>query len=427
MCEQIPYGPERKPWIDTLSPWAKGLPGEPLLVSAPSQDPMPLYSFPETERDLTPSFYQVPSTGLTVAQQTEAQDQTREHCTVQTENFLGYQTTMRNDYDVVSAYLGTLANNIGDPYVPGSMTINTKWMERNVLDYYASLWNAKWPHDPKDKDSYWGYVLTMGSSEGNLYGTWNARDYLQGKFMMTDVRGVEQALAESAKGKIVTPPQGYMYVQAKPPKENKNAFTPIAFYSEDTHYSAVKAMTVLEIKTFFEVGNELYPNQCPLGGEWPREVPSVDGAPGPGHIDIDALCKLVNFFTKEGYPALIILNYGSTFKGAYDDVKTVGERLVPILHDNNMYRRWIKVEDPNTGQTVWRKRSGFWIHVDGALGASYAPFIHMAIRKDPTCVPSTPPPIFDFRLPFVSSICTSGHKWIGAPWPCCDNYHSGIH
>jgi len=26
--------------------------------------------------------------------------------------------------------------------------------------------------------------------------------------------------------------------------------------------------------------------------------------------------------------------------------------------------------------------------------------------------------VFDFRLPQVSSIAMSGHKWIGAPWPC---------
>ena len=46
---------------------------------------------------------------------------------------------------------------------------STLWMEHNVLNYYASLWHAKWPHDPKDPESYWGYTLTMGSSEGNLY------------------------------------------------------------------------------------------------------------------------------------------------------------------------------------------------------------------------------------------------------------------
>jgi histidine decarboxylase len=29
-----------------------------------------------------------------------------------------------------------------------------------------------------------------------------------------------------------------------------------------------------------------------------------------------------------------------------------------------------------------------------------------------------PVPVFDFRVPELHSICMSGHKWIGAPWPC---------
>ena len=56
-------------------------------------------------------------------------------------------------------------------------------MEHNVLDYFASLWNAKWPHDPSDPESYWGYVLTMGSTEGNMHAMWSARDYLSGKYI----------------------------------------------------------------------------------------------------------------------------------------------------------------------------------------------------------------------------------------------------
>ena len=72
----------------------------------------------------------------------------------------------------------------GDPFILGTYIL--KWMERNVLDHYASLWNAKWPHDITDPDTYWGYILTMGSSEGNIYGLWNARDYLEGKLMLTD-------------------------------------------------------------------------------------------------------------------------------------------------------------------------------------------------------------------------------------------------
>ena len=69
--------------------------------------------------------------------------------------------------------------------------------------------------------------------------------------------------------------------------------------------------------------------------------------------------------------------------------------------------------DPNDAYIT---RKGFWFHVDGALGAAYAPFLQMAHRNGLTEL--APPPTFDFRLDFVSSIVTSGHKWIGAPWPC---------
>ena len=64
--------------------------------------------------------------------------------------------------------------------------MNTKWMECNVLDYYASLWNGKWSYKLEDPETYWGYVLTMGSTEGNLYAAWNARDYLSGKCLYSD-------------------------------------------------------------------------------------------------------------------------------------------------------------------------------------------------------------------------------------------------
>ena len=88
------------------------------------------------------------------------------------------------------------------------------------------------------------------------------------------------------------------YTQAKTSKGKSNAYTPIAFYSQDTHYSVVKAITMLNIKTYYEVAMELYPYSCPLDGNWPVEVPSVDGETGPGYVDVDKLCKLVDFLQK---------------------------------------------------------------------------------------------------------------------------------
>ena len=194
MAENTPYGPDQLPWKDTVAPVAISN-GE-YLVSPPSRDPNDLYDFPEAEKGITPNYYQVPSKGMTADQTRRAQDETHNFSSRQTINFLGYQVTLHNDYSPASKYLTTQLNNVGDPFTPGSFTLNSKWMERNVLDYYASLWNAKWPHDPNDPDTYWGYVLTMGSSEPNLYASWNARDYLQGKFMMTDsrVRNVKNRL-----------------------------------------------------------------------------------------------------------------------------------------------------------------------------------------------------------------------------------------
>ena len=399
MCEDIPYGPDRKPWKDTISPLA--INGKDLKITPPSQDPLKLYSFPKLEEGITPSFYQIPSKGLSKEEYHQAQEETIQHTIQQTSNFLGYQVSLGERYaDVVSKYLNTSVNNVGDPFVSGTYTLNTKWMERNVLDHYASLWNAKWPHDTSDPDTYWGYVLTMGSSEGNIYGLWNARDYLEGKFMLTD--------------ESLDVPVCY-YTQAKTSKGKENAHTPIAFYSQDTHYSVVKAITMLHIKTYYEVAMEFYPDSCPLGGEWPVEVPSVDGDTGPGHVDVDKLCKLVEFFAEKGYPVLIVFNYGTTFKGAYDNVQEAGEKLMPILNKHGMEERNLEITNPDTGNTITCPRKGYWIHVDGALGASYMPFLQMAYDQGRTDI--KPGPIFDFRLPFVCSIITSGHKFPGMPWP----------
>ena len=396
MTCDIPYGPEQKPWKATLSPWAKS--GDNFLVTPPSVDPLSCYSFPKDERDITPKLYQVPSTGLEAKHCNQAQAETALRVTVQTENYLGYQGTTGTDYTVVSSYLcGTHTNGVGDPFLPRpAKTLSMKWMERNVLDYYASLWNAKWPHVRNDPETYWGYILSMGSTEGNLYGLWSARDYLKGKS---------------------TTHRDDLSIQAKVSAKNPNAYTPVAFYSQDAHYSITKLTRVLEIQTFHEVGTTLYSDSCPLGGDWPAEVPCEGGDEwnGPGSIDISKLCKLVDFFTAKGYPALIIFNYGTTFKGAYDDVKKAGEQLMPILERNGMKERLIEIKDRRDGRIIQHRCKGYWIHVDGALGASYMPFVHMALEKH--CAVTEPAPHFDFRLPFVCSIVTSGHKFPGAPWP----------
>jgi histidine decarboxylase len=342
------------------------------------------------------------------------------------DHMLGYQVNENMDaYRLdIGQFLTSHVNNIGDPFQESGYKVNSKVVEQAVLSYLARLWNGT-PYDPKDKESCWGYVLSMGSTEGNMYALWNARDYLSGKRLLGEEEGAH-------KGAPVR------YASPAVPRENPNAYSPVVFYSEDTHYSFTKAVRVLNLPTFSELGRAMYPDDCPLGGPWPDEVPSAlpSGGPpdeqystfGPGSIDVTALATLVEFFAAKGHPIIVSLNFGSTFKGAYDDVRSVCDRLLPIFAEHGLVRRRVEYEEGRHDV-----RRGFWIHVDGALGAAYVPFLDKATR-DPRYEyePEAPVPEFDFGLAsvvpgekplkesvdMVASIVVSGHKWMGAPWPC---------
>ncbi|WP_369211249.1 pyridoxal-dependent decarboxylase [Streptomyces flavofungini] len=386
----IPFGPEDTPWQKTFS-GLRVVGGRP-YGTPPSSDPRVAYiGVPEVPHHKV----QLPPTGLDPEQYTEAEALFRDHIDTQTRNFAGYQVTSALDYEGrLGHYLNRHLNNVGDPYQSSSYTLNSKVLERAVLDYFASLWHAKWPHDPKDPESYWGYVLTMGSSEGNLYGLWNARDYLSGRPLRTRT------------------PQGREAAEQAPPRgAGPHAFHPVAFFSEDTHYSLTKAVRALDIDTFHALGSARYPDENPLapGTPWPREVPSTEH----GAIDVEQLAVLVRFFARRGHPILVSLNYGSTFKGAYDDVEAVARTVRGICAEYGLDKR--RVHRGPGGDSGHDERSGFWLHVDGALGAGYAPYLEMA--RDVGMVGQAPP-AFDFRLPDVHSLTMSGHKWMGTPWAC---------
>ncbi|HEX6351467.1 pyridoxal-dependent decarboxylase [Actinophytocola sp.] len=322
--------------------------------------------------------------------------------------FLGYQTNQElgNRKDV-SRFLDYNVNNVGDPFADSHFTMHTRPAERAVLDYYAKLWHAH-PRtiDRKTgtlaRDAYWGYVLTMGSSEGNTYGLWNARDYLSGKTLMREPRTDHHAQ--------------YVWVQDTAPPENLNAYSPVCFYSADTHYSVAKAIRVLDIPSFYELGTKRYPLANPLapGKPWSHEVPSDED----GRINVDALKKLVAFFAGMGHPILVNLNYGSTFKGAYDDVETICAELRKIFRKYRLDRREVRYGRDADGNELVDVRTGYWIHVDGALGATYGPFLEKAIEAKRISDGDARLPKFDFRIPEVCSIVTSGHKYPGASWPC---------
>ena len=75
-----------------------------------------------------------------------------------------------------------------------------------------------------------------------------------------------------------------------------------------------------------------------------------------------------------------------------NDVQVGGEALLPTLKKHNMYERKHYIGDltnPNSSFT----RKGFWFHVDGALGAAYAPFLQMAFVNG--YMKQKAPPVFD--------------------------------
>jgi histidine decarboxylase len=321
----------------------------------------------------------------------------------QQKNFLGYQVNNSFDYKIAKEFFDIHINNVGDPFVHGNMTINTKVVEKAVLEFYAKLWRNTLRHEESvEEDDYWGYILSMGSTEANMFGLLSGRDYLEGKHLLIDDEG-----KRGVKFGVVS--------------ENKNSLHPIAFFSQDTHYSIVKAMEVLKIDTFFDEAmkqgykSPLEMEDYPVGfsskyleNGWCKEVPSDEN----GAIYIPALKKLVEFFASKGHPILISFNYGSTFKGAYDNIGEAFSELKPILEKYGLFSRKLKVDDE-----VY-DRDGFWFHVDGALGASYMPFIEKALKSGKITNPENYKfPEFDFIGHGVHSLSMSGHKYMGSPFP----------
>ncbi|MGW0248514.1 hypothetical protein ACWDYH_17960 [Nocardia goodfellowii] len=225
--------------------------------------------------------------------------------------------------------------------------------ERTGLDYFAEIWGLSPPHDPENMDSYWGFLLTMGSSEGNIYGLWNARDYFLGKDLL---------LPEVCPERVGSTPQ---------PRE------PVLLYSAESHYSVAKTARVLLLETPETLGERRYPGECPLGSRWPSAVPVTGGGSGPGSIDIAALRTLAEYFAERRHPVIVVVGAGTTFKGACDDVAAVSETLA---------------------------RCG--------LSALLANGFDRSELEN-----GTPFPSFDSNVPGVCSMVVSAHKWIGSPWP----------
>ncbi|HTZ09753.1 MAG TPA: glutamate decarboxylase [Acidimicrobiales bacterium] len=109
---------------------------------------------------------------------------------------------------------------------------------------------------------------------------------------------------------------------------------------------------------------------------WDVEIREVPMAPGRYGMDAASMLERVDENT-----IFVVPTFGVTYTGAYEPVAELSEALDGLQRD--------------TGLDVD-------LHIDGASGAFLAPF----------CAPDV---AFDFRVPRVKSISTSGHKFGLAP------------
>ena len=213
----------------------------------------------------------------------------------------GYPVNQDFDYSDLYPLLAFAANNVGDPFGHSRYQSNTHETEREVVRTVAELMRLP-------SDEAWGYV-TAGGTEGNMYGIYVGREMLR---------------------------------------------DPIAYFSQDTHYSVLKILHVLNIRNVM--------------------IRSQDN----GEIDYDDLRESIRI--NRDAPALIVANIGTTMKGAVDDL----DRIRSIIEDLALTR--------------------YYIHADAALSGMILPFV-----DDPQ------PFGFDSG---IDSIAVSGHKMIGSPLPC---------
>jgi len=86
---------------------------------------------------------------------------------------LGYPSAKDFDFSSLKDFLHYPLNNIGDPFTQGTYKIGSREFEKEVLQFMAALLRAP-------EGNWWGYI-TNGSTEGNLYGLYLARElYPQG-------------------------------------------------------------------------------------------------------------------------------------------------------------------------------------------------------------------------------------------------------
>jgi histidine decarboxylase len=217
------------------------------------------------------------------------------------ERQVGYPTNQNFDFSALLPFLDYSLNNVGDPFHASNYKSNTHAFEREVINRFAGLLRIT-------PEEAWGYV-TSGGTEGNMYGLYLARELFP------------------------------------------NA---IFYFSEETHYSVLKNVRVLNVRYIMIKRQE------------------------NGEIDYDDLYDMVR--VHRDVPAVIMATIGTTMRGGVDDIARIRAMLSDLAVTNS------------------------YIHADAALSGMILPFV-----DDPQ------PFGFDAG---VDSVSVSGHKLIGAPLPC---------
>ncbi|MFK7002338.1 histidine decarboxylase [Flavobacterium covae] len=217
-----------------------------------------------------------------------------------TKYFLGYPVSKDFDYSELLPFLQFPMNNLGDPFVKSTYQVDSREMEREVVHFFAELFRA-------NPENVWGYV-TNGGSEGNLYGLYVARE---------------------------------LYPNA------------MVYFSEDTHYSIQKNVTLLNMEYVIVRSQE------------------------NGEIDYNDLKEAIRY--NRHRPVVVVANIGTTMTEAKDHIPTIKKIVTDMAIEKH------------------------YVHADAALAGGFAPFIE-------------PRPAFDF-VDGCDSISVSGHKFIGSPMP----------
>lgn len=94
-----------------------------------------------------------------------------------------------------------------------------------------------------------------------------------------------------------------------------------------------------------------------------------------GRVDPGKLAALVEFFAARHHDIVVILNYGTTFTGVFDEVGLCCNKLKAIFEKHHLHEITREMIDPSSGHKIVDKWSGYWIDVDGVYSGAYLPYI----------------------------------------------------